>query len=129
VPIPSELNGYLLCVKNLPEGRFEIVVDGREVGRYTHKQLAEGVNIASATTNAWQPGGPWDAQAGVLKSLTEARSQAGVAGTLWNAYLEGSPQRPDVTTQAEVANQAIEALQRTVARPMPYRFVVRPSLN
>src|SRR5262249_38297315 len=67
VPIPSELNRYLLAVTNLPAGQYQLTVDGRSVGKYAHGQLAQGVNISSATTDAWQPGGPWDAQAGALK--------------------------------------------------------------
>jgi lysophospholipase L1-like esterase len=126
VPFHSELNGYLLTVKNLPPGKYEVSADGRSIARYTHGQLAQGVNIASATTNAWQPGGPWDAQSSVLKAITEARSQLGVAGTLWNAYLEGSPRRPDIREQAAKADLELQELQRLTARPMPYRFRVRP---
>jgi hypothetical protein len=71
------------------------------------------------------PGGPWDAQAAVLKSLTEARSQLGAARALWPAYLEGSRQRPEITAQAEASNAELETLQRTVAKPMPYRFTLQ----
>jgi hypothetical protein len=112
-------------VKNLPPGKYELTADGRSIARYTHGQLAQGVNIASATTNAWQPGGPWDAQSTVLKAITEARSQVGVGTTLWNAFLEQSVQRPDIAPQAAQADAALTELQRQAARPMPYRFRLR----
>jgi hypothetical protein len=39
------------------------------------------MNISSATADAWQPGGPWDAQANVVKALTDARHNlAGARG-------------------------------------------------
>ncbi|MBI3468150.1 MAG: hypothetical protein HY000_34525 [Planctomycetes bacterium] len=63
VPFHTELNRTMLMVRNLPAGKYLLSVDGREVGKYAHNQLAKGVNISSATSNAWQPGGPWDAQA------------------------------------------------------------------
>ena len=32
VPIPDELNRYMLAVKGLPEGRYEVLADGRRSG-------------------------------------------------------------------------------------------------
>src|SRR5207249_3092066 len=91
----------------------------------TAKQLAAGVNIASATADGWQPGGPWDAQASVLKALTEARHQLAVAGMLSRAYLADSPVPEQFGKQAARTDEEIVAMQRLVARPRPYRFAVR----
>ena len=122
VPIHSELNRYLLTVRNLPEGDWLLSVDGRGVGTYRHDQLAHGVNISSATTNAWQPGGPWDAQATALKSLTESRSQLAVSELMWNVHLAGSKARPALADRVAELDARLQALQRAVARPIPYRY-------
>jgi len=91
VPVQDELNRYMLTVNNLTADRYEVTVDGRKIGTFTRQALAKGVNIASATGDAWQPGGPWDAQAQVLKSLTEARHDLAVAQVLANAYVKEGP--------------------------------------
>jgi hypothetical protein len=127
VPVPNELNRYLLSVKNLPAGKYDIIADDRAVGLFTAAQLREGVNIASTTANAWQPGGPWNAQADALVHLTNARSELEVASLLGRLHLGGSPLVGELATATQPSNERIEALQRLVAKPRTYRFVVRPA--
>ncbi|NQV24313.1 MAG: hypothetical protein HQ518_08075 [Rhodopirellula sp.] len=122
VPVHSELSRYMLTVRNLPTGKYLLTVDEREISRYSNTKLAGGVNITFATTSAWQPGGPWDAQATSLRSLTEARSRLAVSELLWNAHLKGSSERPAIAEKAAAIDFELQQLQRTVARPMPYRF-------
>ncbi len=125
VPVGSELNGYALTIENLPEGKYEVQAEGRGVGHFPARLLAQGVNIASTTTDAWQPGGPWNAQANILQSLTDARHQLAIATLQARTYLPrgevpGALQKPSAQTDEELI-----AMQRLVARPRPYRFVVR----
>jgi hypothetical protein len=127
VPFLDGLSRYMLAVRNLPEGWYDVLADGRAVGRFTAGQLAKGVNIASTTTNAWQPGGPWDSQAAVLRQLTEARNQIGSARLLAGLYLPKGATPPSFRPEAEAANSQIEKLQRSIARPRPYHFVIRPA--
>jgi hypothetical protein len=124
VPVPEGLNRYLLRVEHLPPGRYAVRADGRGLGTFTAGQLAAGVNLASATADAWQPGGPWDAQASVLKALTEARHQLAVAGVLSRAYFPGRPLPERLGPQAARTDEEIVALQRLAAQPRPYRFAV-----
>lgn len=126
VPVPDELNRYLLTVTGLPPGRYEVTADGRSAGAFTAGQLAGGVNIASTTADPWQPGGPWDAQAELLKSLTEARHNAAAAANHAPQLLPGSPVAADLNRQAADLDARLVEMQRTVAKPRPYRFVVRP---
>src|SRR5262249_48953770 len=91
VPVPDGLNRYLLKVTGLEDGRYEVTGGGRGTGVFTAAQLAAGVNLASATADPWQPRGPWDAQAGVLKSLTDARHEVGLANAQARFNLPGSP--------------------------------------
>lgn len=123
VPLP-QINAYTLAVTNLPAGRYSLTVDGRAVGTYAAAQLAKGVNIASATTSAWQPGGPWDAQATLVKSLTEARHELQVAALLGKLTLENHATARSLLPEIEPANQTLVALQRRAAAPQPYRFVL-----
>lgn len=127
VPVPDELNRYILTVTNLPAGRYEMTADGRGCGTFTAGQLAAGVNVASATADPWEPGGPWDAQANLLKSLTESRHEALAASTHAPRYLPGSAVANELARQAADFEERIVAMQRTVAKPRPYHFVVRPA--
>ena len=127
VPIPDQINRYMLTVKNLPEGSYEVLADGRLVSKYTSGQLAGGVNIGSATPDAWIPGGPWDAQATVLRSLTDARSDMASGVRMGDFFLPDQKRLADIKTDAARMNREFEELQRRTARPAPYHFVVRPA--
>lgn len=125
VPVPDKLNRYLLRVAGLADGRYEVTADGRSTGVFTAAQLASGINLASATADPWQPGGPWDAQAGVLKSLTDARHEMGLAGRQARHFLPGSPLTERLVKQESTLEEQIVQMQRTIARPQPYRFRIK----
>ena len=126
VPIPEELNRYMLSVVNLPEGQFEVLADGRSAGHFSSQDLAGGVNIASSTGDPWEPGGPWNAQANILQALTESRNQLGTAMNFAEAYLKDTSLPGALPKDSERANEQIEEMQRLVARPRPYHFVIKP---
>jgi lysophospholipase L1-like esterase len=125
VPVPDGLNRYLLRIEHLAPGRYVVRADGRGLGTFTAGQLATGVNLASATADAWQPGGPWDAQASVLKALTEARHQLAAANALAKAHLSKEALPQELARGATRTDDELVALQRLAARPRPYRFLVR----
>jgi lysophospholipase L1-like esterase len=127
VPVPEELNQYLLTVRNLPAGRYAIEADGRGLGTFSSEALARGVNLASATADGWEPGGPWDAQAALLVRVTDARDELAQARGLTGRYLPGSPNRADIDARADAINAEVETLQRVLAKPTAYRFVIRPA--
>lgn len=41
----KDLNQQMLIVKNLPQGEYQLKIDEKIVGFYTHKQLQNGVNL------------------------------------------------------------------------------------
>ncbi len=125
VPVLDELNRYILAIDHLPEGRYEVSADGRQVGTYPAKQLAHGVNLASVTANAWQPGGPWDAQASVVQALTDSRHHLAVANVLARSYLRAGTVPQELAAKTRQTDDELTALQRLAARPRPYRFLVR----
>jgi lysophospholipase L1-like esterase len=126
IPIPDQLNRYMLTIRNLAVGRYEIRVENRLVGTVTERQLHDGMNIASMTADAWEPGGPWDAQAGVVKELTEARDRLTMGNLLRNQFLPEHPQREALGSQFTDTDERLTALQRDMARPFPYHFELRP---
>jgi hypothetical protein len=125
VPVPEELNRYLLAIDHLPEGRYELSADGRQLGTFAAKELARGVNLASVTADGWQPGGPWDAQASVVQALTDARHSLAFANMLVTAYLREGTVTGQLTAKSAPTDDELVALQRLAARPRPYWVVVR----
>lgn len=120
----NQINQYRLTVRNLNPGKYKLTVSGREIGIWRAGEFAEGFDIASTTPDAWQPGGPWDAQATVLKSLTDARYEVDLANLHAKATLPDSPLLASLTNKAEHANKEIEEMQRFVAKPRPYQFIL-----
>lgn len=125
VPVPQELNRYLLAVTNLAPGRHEIIAGGRGLGTWDARVLAKGVNLSSSTTNAWEPGGLWDAQAAALKMVTDARYEVAYVPTYNRHFLQAHPELNRLQAEAQALNAQIETYQRALARPVPIRFIVR----
>lgn len=125
VPIPEQLNRYMLKVHNLPVGRYEIRAEDRPLGKYTSQQLAAGLNLSFVTPDPWQPGGPWDVEATVLSRMTDARNELGLSKFFTGFYALRSPQNVELHKQMDKINADLEELQRTLVKPVPYRFVIR----
>ena len=125
VPVPEAINRYMLTVANLPAGRYEILADGRSAGNFSSQELAKGANISSSTGDGWEPGGPWNAQANVLQALTESRSQLGGACSTADYYLKTGETASLLDKEAAKTNAQIEEMQRIVAKPKPYHFVIK----
>lgn len=124
VPIPEELNRYMLTVTGLAPGRYEVVVDDRVIGVYPGYALARGVNIASATSNVWEPGGPWDAQATSLIALTNARAEIATALQNWNTFMAGSADRPLIDNDVNTIDYRLRELQHRITQPLRYEFEI-----
>lgn len=125
VPVPDGLNRYMLKLTGLADGKYDLSAGGKGLGVLTAAQLAAGVNLATATADPWQPGGPWAAQANVLKSLTDARHEVGMADVHARLDLPSSPAAAQLGKQAAGFDGRIVEMQRAVARPQPYRFSLR----
>ena len=63
----------------------------------------------------------------MLVSLTNARHDLATAGVLANAYLKMNDLPAQLAEQSAVTNEQLEAAQRLIARPRPYRFVIEPA--
>jgi hypothetical protein len=113
----------------MPEGKYEVVVDGRLVSKYSNQQLAEGVNLSSATPDPWEPGGPWDAQATVLRSITDARSEMLAGLRAGDFFLADQSRLASLRRDIKALDMQFEHLQRKTAKPTPYHFLIRPELS
>jgi lysophospholipase L1-like esterase len=125
IPIPEGINGYTLAVKGLAPGDYELRVEGRLLGTYSAARLARGENIASATSNGWEPGGPWDAQSDAVKELVDARDKAWGAEAFRKRFNGNHPANKQLVRQARELDDHLVGLQRTLAKPYPYRFELR----
>lgn len=129
VPVPEELNRYMLSVRGLPAGRYELQAGGRELGKFTAQQLAKGLNISSLTSNGWEPGGPWDAQAAALKMVTDARMEIVNSQDYSDHFLPNHPGMNEVRTESAATLERIERLQRKIAAPVTVHFEVKRLAN
>jgi lysophospholipase L1-like esterase len=125
IPIPETLNGYRLKVTGLAPGHYEVRAEGRLLGNYSAERLARGENIASATSNGWEPGGPWDAQSDTVREFVDARDKAWGGAHFRRQFNGDNPASPKLERQTKAADDALVALARTAAKPYPYRFEIR----
>ena len=125
VPLPEGLNRYLLKVINLPGGEYEIYAGGRALGKVGSASLARGINLSSMTADGWQPGGPWDAQAGLVKEITDARDRVSVSDFLRARFAANHPDAERLDRLTREIDEELVDLQRAIAKPYPYRFEFR----
>jgi hypothetical protein len=65
----KHLNDYNMSVTNLPDGKYEVVVDGKVLGVHESKALATGVNLGNATS------GPIFDQANAVLAAINSKNQ------------------------------------------------------
>ncbi len=123
VPIPDGINRYLLTVKNLPDGEWELRANGRPFGKVRTEELAKGINMASMTAKGGEPGGPWEMQSCVVRELVDARDKLWMGGVLQERYQNEVPTKL-AATYVQQENGLID-LQRHAAKPLPYRFEIK----
>jgi hypothetical protein len=127
IPLTDGLNRYMLSVKNLPEGEYEIRANDRSLGKASADALAKGLNIASMTGNGWEPGGPWDVQSCVVKELVDARDKLSESRRLHTMFLPKTRMIDSLTLQMNGQEGTLIDLQRSAAKPVPYLFSITPA--
>lgn len=129
VPISERLNRYELRVTNLPSGKYLVRADGRSLGMLTAKQLSHGTNIASMTADAWEPGGPWDAQSDVVKELVEARDKLLYGRLFQTIYDPNRPNEKQLQQAYKTLDDGLTNLEYETARPRGYRFEIKKTTH
>ena len=125
IPIPEGINRYMLTVRGLAAGDYEIRVGDRSLGKTNAAQLARGLNICSMTADPWEPGGPWDAQSCMVKELVEARDKLWMSDFFRARFAVAHPQNAELEKRRRELDDELVAHQRAVAKPCHYRFEIR----
>jgi len=125
----NNLNRYGLTVKGLVEGDYAVTIDGKEVAKYTAKELAAGVNLGTATA-----GPVWEQGTAVLKAIdaknqmVKGRFQGILRGgdSYWNTPAGQKRRAAELATRrAEI--DAAQAEVYKLAAPQARRWEVRPT--
>ena len=74
VDIENHMNREIIKVSNLEKGTYTITMNGAEIGSYSAKELAEGVNVAEIANNPNQQVAV-TLDAAVTKKFTNEKSQ------------------------------------------------------
>lgn len=53
IPIPQKINRHMLRISGLPEGKYQLLIDGVPVAKFGGAQLESGVNLSEYPTPAW----------------------------------------------------------------------------
>jgi lysophospholipase L1-like esterase len=130
-PDVAALSQYMLSVKGLKDGDYELKVGGVTSGKFTAKQLADGINL---TELAPLPGAkdvsPIIAQMrAVLKAVDD---KEGVVGTWRNlskqAHAKGAePKLKDDLTALTKKVEEADAKIRDAAKPKSLHFAITPA--
>ena len=126
VPIPEGLNQYQLTIANLPAGKYEILAAGRKISEETSAALAQGVNMASMTSNGWEPGGLWNAQSDAIKEGVDARDKLWAGGVIRERFMAPHPGAAALAAEARALDDQLVAHLRHLAQPVPYLIEIRP---
>jgi lysophospholipase L1-like esterase len=125
----KDLNYYGLTVKGLKGGDYTLSIDGTEVGKYTAKQLAEGVNLGNLTS------GPiWEQANKVFQAINEKNQMVhqrfrGVV--MFNApdWLKdvADERKPQELARRTEKIAAAQAKVYELARPKSRKFEIKPA--
>jgi len=124
-----DLNHYGLAVKGLAAGDYAVKVDGKEVAKYTAKQLDEGVNLGTATAGpVWEQGNAVLKAIDAKNQMVKGRFQGILRGgdAYWNTPAGQKRRAAELATRrAEIDAAQAEVYQ--LAAPQPRRWEVRPA--
>ncbi|MEO5903954.1 MAG: SGNH/GDSL hydrolase family protein [Gemmatimonadaceae bacterium] len=126
----APVNGYFVSFAGLnPHARYELGADGIALSPpcgFDGSRLSEPLNLAALRSDRWLQRGPWAQQAMALGRLTESkadlhralvyRARTEEAGSNWNL----------MTRLGMSALTSISAVQRSIAKPVPYHFTLSP---
>jgi lysophospholipase L1-like esterase len=125
VPLPEGINRHMLTVTGLPPGEYDVSAGGRALGKVNAARLAKGVNTASMTANAWEPGGPWDAQSISVKELVTARDMLLTATVTRKTFDGGNPDTAELDRMVKDLDDRLTNLLRRTAKPQACRIEIK----
>ena len=118
----QQLDKQFLIVRNLPFARYQLKIDGRNIGIYTREEWESGVNLAALPT-------PMLEQAQKVHALTLEHNRIHLLR--WRQLqIPLADQMTPAAVQALAAVDALEddlvARQNALARPVPHQYELTP---
>jgi lysophospholipase L1-like esterase len=125
----KDLNLYGLTVTGLADGDYAVTVDGVEVGRFSAKDLAAGVNLGNVGAGpVWEQGNKVLEAINAKNRLVHQRFR-GVR--MFNApdWLKdvADERKPQELAKRMATIDAAQAEAYKLARPVPHKWEVRPA--
>jgi hypothetical protein len=113
------LNQQLLRITGLSSGRYEVVIDGTVVGRFSEAELGAGVNLAREETPMTRQARPVSWKVGERHEAELVRRRLLVAA--------GDPKAAEAAATLAVLDARAQQERQTLARPTVRRYEVRRS--
>jgi lysophospholipase L1-like esterase len=115
MPEIADLSRYMLCVKGLAEGSYQILMDEGVAAEVTAGQLSAGINLGAA------PAGTFAARSTDLYNLIN-----NLQGSLNNRWRDASKAKDAASLAAAAREIALaETALSEACKPKPIQFVVR----
>jgi len=124
----KDLNWYGLTMKGLKDGNYTVSIDGKDVGKFSAKELAAGVNLGNVTV-----GPVWEQGNKVLQAINAKNGQ--VSQRFFGVVMFNAPEwLADVAAERKPAElkkrmEKIDAAQAEVyklAQPVARTFAIKP---
>jgi hypothetical protein len=113
------LNQQVLRLTGLSSGRYEVVIDGMVVGRYTEAELLAGVNLAREETPMARQARPVSWKVAERHELELVRRRLLLAA--------GDPKAAEAAATLDVLDARAQQERQSLARPAARRYEVRRS--
>jgi lysophospholipase L1-like esterase len=123
----KDLNWYGLKVTGLPAKSYRLSIDGKEIGTYAAKDLAEGVNLGNVQTGPiYERGQKVWAAIGDKNKIVAGRFRGVVMGNVPDWLQEVAKERRPLELQKRADQiQERQAAIYKMVQPMPYRFELK----
>lgn len=114
----AQLDQEVLRIEALEPGRYELSIDGKPVGIFSHEELQHGVNIALMKT-------PMIDQARDIDGSEEQRAELDQARFILSADVKDSPTSAVAETRLRQAGDELATTVREDLKLKPHRFELR----
>jgi lysophospholipase L1-like esterase len=125
----KDLNYYGLRVEGLKDGDYAVSIDGKEVGKFSSKELAAGVNLGNLTSGPiWEQGNKVFQAINAKNKIVHGRFRGILLGgdQYW-ATEPGLKRRPAELKQRLEEIEAAQVEVFKLAKPVARKFEVRPA--
>lgn len=125
----KDLNWYGLKVTGLPDGKYQLRIDGKTVAEYTAKDLAAGVNLGNLTEGpVWEHGNKVFTSINLKNALVKARFQGVIRFQApdWLADVVAERRPAELKKRLDQINEMQDAIYKMV-QPKALKFELKKS--